>query len=213
MEFKDNLMTNRIFAYARVSTQDQKLDSQLDALKEHGYDELFQEKVSGKKTKDRPALLEMLGKVREGDIVLIYKFDRLSRSMRDLVSIAEEIKEKKAHFKSLSEDINTSTPMGNFFFNVTSSFAQLERDLISERTKAGLEAARKRGKKPGRKKGMSDELKLKCESVYAIYQSSDSESVEKICKRFNLQKSSFYRWKVDYIDSKPEQQIDVFSIR
>ncbi|MDC0535541.1 hypothetical protein OAO18_07000, partial [Francisellaceae bacterium] len=91
--------------------------------------------------------------------------------------------------------------------------AQLERDLISERTKAGLKAARERGRKPGRKKGMSDELKLKCESVYAIYQSSDSESVEKLCKRFNLQKSSFYRWKVDYIDSKPEQQIDAFAIR
>ncbi len=109
-------MASKIFAYTRVSTQDQKLDSQLDALKEHGYDVLFQEKVSGKKTKDRPALLEMLGKVREGDTLLIYKFDRLSRSMRDLVSIAEEIKEKKAHFKSLSEEINTNIPMGNFFF-------------------------------------------------------------------------------------------------
>jgi DNA invertase Pin-like site-specific DNA recombinase len=213
METKDNLMASRIYAYARVSTQDQKLDLQLDALKKHGYDELFQEKISGKKTKDRPALLEMLSRVREDDLVLIYKFDRLSRSMRDLVSIAEEIKEKKAHFKSLSEEINTCTPMGNFFFNVTSSFAQLERDLISERTKAGLKAARERGRKPGRKKGMSEELKLKCESVYAIYQSSDSESVEKLCKRFNLQKSSFYRWKVTYIDSKPEQQIDAFTIR
>ncbi len=96
---------------------------------------------------------------------------------------------------------------------MTSSFAQLERDLISERTKAGLEAARKRGKKPGRKKGISDELKLKCESVYAIYQNSDSESVEKLCKRFNLQKSSFYRWKVEYIDSKLEQKIDAVATR
>jgi DNA invertase Pin-like site-specific DNA recombinase len=206
-------MPNKIFAYARVSTQDQKLDLQLDALKYHGYDEIFKEKISGKKTKDRPALLEMLSKVREGDTVLIYKFDRLSRSMRDLVSIAQELKEKKIHFKSMTESIDTKTPMGNFFFNVTSSFAELERDLISERTKAGLEAARKRGRKPGRKKGMSEELILKCKSVYAIYQTEDNESVEMLCKRYNLQRSSFYRWKVEYIDNVPEKQLDVFAIR
>lgn len=114
---------------------------------------------------------------------------------------------------SENDTIDTKTPMGNFFFNVTSSFAQLERDLISERTKAGLEAARKRGRKPGRKKGMSEELILKCKSVYAIYQTDDNESVEMLCRRYNLQRSSFYRWKNEYIDNAPEQQMDVFTIR
>jgi DNA invertase Pin-like site-specific DNA recombinase len=206
-------MPNQIFAYARVSTSDQNLDLQIDALKKNGYDKLFKEKLSGKKTTDRPELTKMLEQLREGDTVVIYKLDRISRSTKDLIAIAEDLKERKVNFISLKEKIDTKTAMGMCFFNVTSAFAQLERDMISERTKAGLEAARKRGKKPGRKKGMSEALKLKCKSVYAIYQSDDSQSVESLCKKFEIPKSSFYRYKNQFIDNAPEKQMDAFAIR
>lgn len=135
-----------IFGYARVSTDDQNLSLQIDALTHYGIDKLFQEKVTGAK-KDRPQLEEMINLLREGDSVVIYKLDRISRSTKHLIELSELFEELSVNFISIQDNVDTSTSMGRFFFRVMASLAELERDIIIERTNSGLKAARVRGKK------------------------------------------------------------------
>lgn len=206
-------MSNLVYAYARVSTKDQNLSMQLDELKKKGYDKLFTEKQSGKNIKDRPELQKMLEQLRKGDTVLIYKVDRLGRSAKDLITLGEIFKEKEIKFISIHDKIDTSTSMGSFFYNLIALFAQLERENISERTKSGLEAARKRGKKPGRKKGMTKEMQTTCKNIYDLYMCNPTQSVEALCKRFSINKSSYYRYKNEFIDNAPEHQMDVLTAR
>ena len=138
-----------IIAYARVSTLDQNLDAQIDALKAAGAEKIFQEKMSGK-SRQRPELAKLLEQLRAADVVMITKYDRLARSLRDLIDIVETIRERGAGFRSLAEDIDTTTPTGRLIFHVFGSIAEFERERIGERTKEGLEAARKRGRVGGR---------------------------------------------------------------
>ena len=138
-----------IIGYARVSTEDQNLDSQLDALKGAGAARIFSDKISGSLRK-RPELDRLLDQLRDGDVLVVTKYDRLARSLRDLLDIVEAIKARGAGFRSLAEDIDTTTPAGRLVFHVFASIAQFERERISERTKEGLEAARKRGRIGGR---------------------------------------------------------------
>ena len=138
-----------IFGYARVSTKDQNLDAQIDALTAAGAKRIFQEKITGK-VRQRPELEKMLEQLRDGDVVVITKYDRLARSLPDLLSLVETIKAKGAHFRSLTEDVNTSTPSGRLTFHIFGSIAQFQRELIVERTNEGLAAARKRGRAIGR---------------------------------------------------------------
>ncbi|SDX98709.1 recombinase family protein [Roseicitreum antarcticum] len=143
-----------IFGYARVSTDDQLLDAQTDALTAAGAERIFSDKISGS-TRKRPQLNQLLDQLRQGDVIVVTKYDRLARSLRDLLDIVETIKERGGGFRSLAEDINTTTPAGRLIFHVFASIAQFERERISERTKEGLEAARKRGRVGGRPPALS----------------------------------------------------------
>ena len=148
-----------IIGYARVSTENQHLDGQTSALEAIGAERIFAEKVSGTK-KARPELNRMIEHLRDGDVVVVTKYDRLSRSLLDLLSIVEAIREKGAGFRSLAEDIDTTTPAGRLVFHVFASIAQFERERISERTKEGLVAARKRGRVGGRPPALSQERRV-----------------------------------------------------
>ena len=138
-----------ILGYARVSTKDQNLDGQRDALTAAGAERLFEEKVTGT-ARTRPELERMLKDLRSGDVVVITKYDRLARSLKDLLEIVDLIQARGAGFRSLGEDIDTTTPSGRLVFHVFASIAQFERERIIERTKEGLEAARRRGRIGGR---------------------------------------------------------------
>ena len=143
-----------IIGYARVSTDDQKLEAQHDALSAAGAERIFSDKISGA-TRTRPQLDQLLAQLRQGDVIVVTKSDRLARSLRDLLDIVEAIKEQGGGFRSLAEDIDTTTPAGRLTFHVFASIAQFERERISERTREGLEAARKRGRVGGRPPALS----------------------------------------------------------
>lgn len=143
-----------LIGYARVSTEDQKLDGQLDALKATGAEKIFADKITGT-ARVRPELDRMLDQLRQGDVVVVTKYDRLARSLRDLLEIVDTIQARGAGFRSLAEDIDTTTPAGRLVFHVFASIAQFERERISERTREGLEAARKRGRVGGRPPALS----------------------------------------------------------
>jgi DNA invertase Pin-like site-specific DNA recombinase len=143
-----------LLGYARVSTEDQNLDAQQDALKAAGVERLFADRISGS-LRQRPELDRLLDQVRPGDVIIVTKYDRLARSLRDLLDIVEAIQARGAGFRSLAEDIDTTTPAGRLVFHVFASIAQFERERISERTREGLEAARKRGRVGGRPPALS----------------------------------------------------------
>ena len=143
-----------LVGYARVSTEDQNLELQLDALKQAGAEKVFTDKVSSVKT--LPGLDEALAYAREGDILVVWKLDRLGRTVKGLIDLVGSLQERGVQFRSLTDGIDTSTPAGRFFFHVMAALAEMERELIRERTNAGLAAARARGRQGGRKPKMSD---------------------------------------------------------
>lgn len=149
-----------IIGYARVSTQDQNSDLQLDALKSAGCEKIYEEKMTGK-VRNRPELDNCLSMLREGDTLLVWRLDRLGRSLKDLVEIITSLEERNIGFKSLTENIDTTSASGKLIFHIFGALAEFERNLISDRTKAGLAAARARGRKGGRKPKMSaQDIKL-----------------------------------------------------
>lgn len=141
--------------YARVSTEDQNLALQLDALKKAGCERVFTDKASGARLV-RPGLDEALSHLRTGDTLVVWKLDRLGRSVKGLVDLVTALEARGVHFRSLTDGIDTQTPAGRFFFHIMASLAQMERELIVERTRAGLAAARKLGRVGGRKRRMTD---------------------------------------------------------
>ena len=151
-----------LIGYARVSTEGQTLDAQTDALTAAGAERVFADRISGS-TRHRPELDRLLDQLRPGDVVVVTKYDRLARSLRDLLEIVESIGSRGAGFRSLAEDIDTTTPAGRLIFHVFASIAQFERERIAERTREGLEAAKKRGRVGGRPPALSpaqrDEVK------------------------------------------------------
>jgi DNA invertase Pin-like site-specific DNA recombinase len=136
--------------YARVSTEEQSEDPQMDALNVAGCERIFRERMSGK-SKQRPELERMMDTLRSGDIVVVQRLDRLGRSLKDLIELLDGFKSQQVKFISLNESIDTTTAVGELAFHMIGSIAQFERRLISERTKAGLDAARARGRKGGRR--------------------------------------------------------------
>jgi DNA invertase Pin-like site-specific DNA recombinase len=139
-----------LVGYARVSTMDQHLDLQHDALKQARCEKTFEDTMSGAKA-ERPGLQHALAYLREGDTLVVWKLDRLGRSLRDLITIVADLETRRIGFKSLQESIDTTTPGGRLIFHVFAALAEFERDIIRERTHAGLTAARARGRKGGKK--------------------------------------------------------------
>ena len=139
-----------LVGYARVSTDDQNLDLQVDALKKAGCERLFYDQVSGAAAA-KAGLEEALAYLREGDALVVWKLDRLGRTVKGLVELVDLLKGRSIQFRSLTDGIDTSTAGGRFFFHMMAALAEMERDLIRERTTAGLAAARARGRKGGRK--------------------------------------------------------------
>jgi len=143
-----------LVGYARVSTEDQNLELQLDALRQVGVEKVFTDKVGALKA--RPGLDEALSYVREGDVLVVWKLDRLGRTVKGLIDLVSALQGQKVQFRSLTDGIDTSTPAGRFFFHVMAALAEMERELIRERTSAGLASARSRGRQGGRRPKMSD---------------------------------------------------------
>lgn len=148
-------MTTHRIGYARVSTRDQNLDLQLEALKKAGCDRIYEDTISGTKSR-RPGLTQALENLRDGDTLVVWKLDRLGRSVKDLLDFAGGLNERGIGFVSLTDAIDTTTASGRFFFNVMASLAQMERELMVERTQAGLQAAREQGRVGGRKRVMTE---------------------------------------------------------
>lgn len=144
-----------LIGYARVSTQDQNLELQTEALAKAGCKKVFEDKVSGSRA-ERPGLAKARDVLREGDTLVVWKLDRLGRSVKHLVNLVVELQTQGVQFKSLTDAIDTGTPSGRFFFHVMASLAQMERELTIERTRAGLEVARQLGRKGGRKRQMTE---------------------------------------------------------
>jgi DNA invertase Pin-like site-specific DNA recombinase len=177
--------------YARVSTQDQHLRLQQDALKAAGCIKIFTDTVSGTK-QDREGLEDALSFLREGDSLVVWRLDRLGRSLKDLIERLTELHNKNIGFKSLTESINTTTSGGKLIFHIFGALAEFERDIIRERTNAGLTAARARGKKGGRPKSpMSEEKKL--QMAKKMYEDK-TISVGDICRGLNIPRSTFYKY-------------------
>ena len=175
--------------YARVSTGEQKMDLQLDALQEAGCDQVFKDKVSGAKA-DRPGLGEAFSHLREGDVLVVWKLDRLGRSLKDLIEKIDRLQEKGCEFRSLKEGIDTTTPTGKLTFNLFGALAEFERDIISERTKAGLRAAKARGKTGGRPPALDQgDLKM----AQRLIKDPDVP-VKAICEKLGISSATLYRY-------------------
>ncbi|MCX7144206.1 MAG: recombinase family protein [Proteobacteria bacterium] len=144
-----------LIGYARVSTTDQNLDLQVDALTKVGCEKIFEDKISGTRA-DRPGLARAMELLRKDDTLVVWKLDRLGRSVKNLVDLVADLQKQGIHFKSLTDSIDTGTPSGRFFFHVMASLSEMERELTAERTRAGLEVARQLGRKGGRKRQMTD---------------------------------------------------------
>ena len=178
--------------YARVSTKDQNLALQKEALQREGCELIFEEKASGAKS-NRPELRRMIDQLRKGDLVIIWKLDRLGRSLRDLINLVTEIQDKGAGLKSLNDAIDTTTPQGKLTFHLFAALAEFERDIIRERTKAGLEAARARGRKGGRPKGLSKAAENNAIVARSLYDQKKM-SVTEICQQLGIARSTFYKY-------------------
>ena len=177
-----------IFGYARVSTEGQSLEAQLDALEAASVGRIFSEKASGS-IRARPELDRLIDQLCPGDVVVVTKYDRLSRSLQDLLSIVAAIQEKKAGFRSLAEDIDTTTPAGRLVFHVFASIAQFERERISERTREGLAAARKAGRIGGRPPALSRPQR---EEVRRL-RDDDGRSIAEIARLFGVSPNTVRR--------------------
>jgi DNA invertase Pin-like site-specific DNA recombinase len=172
--------------YARVSTADQNPELQLDALTNAGCARIFEDRASGAKA-DRAGLAEALAYVREGDVLIVWKLDRLGRSLPHLIETVSALEKRGAGFKSLTEAIDTTTPSGRLVFHLFGALGQFERDLIRERTRAGLNAAAARGRKGGRKPVVTPEMLTKARSLM-----SKGLTVREAAGRLKIGKSALY---------------------
>ena len=177
-----------LIGYARVSTQDQNLELQLEALTKAGCLKVFEDKVSGTRA-DRPGLGKAQEILRDGDTLVVWKLDRLGRSVKQLVDLVGELHKQGVQFKSLTDSIDTGMPSGRSFFHVMASLAEMERELIVERTRAGLEVARKLGRKGGRKLKITES---KIESAKKLLASGVPP--KDVAENLGVSVPTLYRW-------------------
>ena len=178
-----------LIGYARVSTNEQNLDLQRDALKKAGCEKVYVEQASGSKS-SRPELAKTIDMLREGDTLVVWRLDRLGRSLKHLIELVTELEESGIGFKSLTESMDTTTNNGKLIFHIFGALAEFERNLIRERTQAGLAAARARGRKGGRPPALDDERKAMAINLY----NSGEHSVEEICQTMGISRPTLYTY-------------------
>jgi DNA invertase Pin-like site-specific DNA recombinase len=200
LEQKRSQPVPRLFGYARLSTDDQDLSRQIDALTKQGIPTkaIFMDKVLGAKT-DRPGLNECLDTLQPGEFLVVWRLDRLGRSMRQLITLVEDLRNQGIGFRSVSEGaIDTACASGELIFNIFSALAQFERRLIQERTKAGLAAARARGRMGGRPKTSPNDAKVRGrrqrEGLAKTLMADKSLEVDDICETLKISRSTLYRY-------------------
>src|SRR5438128_894275 len=181
-----------LIGYARVSTQDQTLNLQKDALEKIGCAKIFTDIISGATT-ERQGLDEALTYVREGDSLVVWKLDRLGRSLKHLIETITNLNNRKIGFKSITENIDTTTSGGKLIFHIFGALAEFERDIIRERTNAGLQAARARGRLGGRPKAKTLDTPKKVTLAQSLYDDKNN-TIDEICKTLNISRSTLYRY-------------------
>jgi DNA invertase Pin-like site-specific DNA recombinase len=179
-----------LIGYARVSTQDQTLALQQDALTKAGCDKIFTDTASGSSS-ERPGLTEALSHLRKGDSLVVWRLDRLGRSLRHLIDTIKSLNDRDIGFQSITERIDTTTSGGKLVFHIFGALAEFERDIIRERTQAGLRAARARGRRGGRPKRASYSRKVAM--ARALY-ADKTNSVSEICKTLGISRATLYRY-------------------
>lgn len=177
-----------LVGYARVSTIEQNLDLQLAALEEVGCEKLYKDQISGTKT-NRPGLNMALEVLRKNDTLVVWKLDRLGRTVKGLIDLVNQLHQKEIHFKSITDNVDTSTPAGRFFFHVMASLAQMERELMVERTRAGLAAAKAKGRVGGRKRKMTQS---KIESAKQLL--ATGSLPKDVAQNLGISIPTLYRW-------------------
>ena len=180
-------MKNYVFGYARVSTEAQNLDRQLDALGKYGVDMIYNEKMSGTK-KNRPELTKLMDRITEGDTVVVESLSRLGGSTKDLIELTETFQSKGVNLVSLKESIDTNSPTGKLLFTLMSAIAQFERDVIADRTREGLKAARARGRTGGRPRADPEQVK----KAVKLYK-TEQYTIKEIEELTGIKKSTLYR--------------------
>jgi len=178
-----------LIGYARVSTDDQNLHLQHDELKKAGCEKIFEDKITGSKI-DRPGLDAAIDYAREGDVIVVWRLDRLSRSLKDLIQVVSALEEKRIGLKSIHESIDTASSSGKLIFHIFGALAEFERNLIRERTHAGLKAARARGKKGGRPKKLNDEKAKLAQDLY----NEKTRTIKQICELVGVSKPTLYKY-------------------
>jgi DNA invertase Pin-like site-specific DNA recombinase len=178
-----------LIGYARVSTHDQTLNLQRDALEKAGCNKIFTDTASGAQT-ERKGLEAAITYVRKGDTLVVWRLDRLGRSLPHLITTMTGLEERGIGFKSLTENIDTTTSGGKLIFHIFGALAEFERNLIRERTTAGLSAARARGRRGGRPKALTDRQLIIAQSLYADRQNK----IPEICRTLKISKATFYRY-------------------
>jgi DNA invertase Pin-like site-specific DNA recombinase len=178
-----------LIGYARVSTADQTLDLQKDALEKAGCSRIFTDTASGAKA-ERVGLEEALSHLREGDTLIVWRLDRLGRSLKHLIETITKLNNRQIGFKSITEAIDTTTSGGKLVFHIFGALAEFERDIIRERTQAGLSAARARGRKGGRPKALTPK---KAQMARALY-NDKTNSIDDICRTLNISRATLYRY-------------------
>ena len=178
--------------YARVSTREQSLTMQVIALEEAGCEKIYEEVISGAKA-DRPILESLIKQLRPGDVLVIWKLDRLGRSLKNLVELVQKLIENNIGLCSLNDPVDTTSSQGRLIFNIFASLAEFERDVIRERTQAGLSAARSRGRLGGRPKGLDKAAEATACAAETLYKEKKL-SVMDICKKLSISKSTLYKY-------------------
>ena len=185
-----------IYGYIRVSKNDQNLHLQKEALFTYKVEKIYEEKISGNANR-KPVLESLLNELKPGDKLVIWRLDRLGRRALELIQLQKTFEENNIHLVSVTETLDTSTAMGKFAFQIVCCFAEMERNVIIERTRAGLAAAKKRGKQGGRPKGLSDEAKKKAilaAELYKQYEIDPQYSINELCDMIGVSKATFYRY-------------------
>lgn len=184
------------YGYARVSTPDQSLSLQLDALRLYGVDSICEEKISGKR-KSKPVLDRLIDKLKLGDQLVVWKLDRLGRRTCELMLLQESLEKRNIALVSLTEHLDTSSPIGKFAFHILCCVAEMERNIISERTIAGLNSARAKGRIGGRPSGLSEAAKRKAKKAkneYYIYLKNKDMTIDDVCRKVGISRATLYKY-------------------